>query len=322
MKLIRIHQQGPPEVMRLEDAPIPDTTPGMVRVKNEVAGVNFIDLYQRSGQNKVSLPFTPGMEGCGWVDAVGEGVKEVAVGQRVAHVFLLGTYAEYMLVPADRLIPVPDNVESEQVIPLLVQGMTAHYLTHDTFPLQKGQTALIHAAAGGTGQLLVQVAKRRGARVIGTVSNDHKAQLAREHGADEVIIYTRDDFEAETKRLTNGRGVDVVYDSVGKDTFDMSLNCLHPRGYMVLFGASSGAVPPFDPQTLNSKGSLFLTRPSLGHYIATREELLRRASDLFDWVAKGELRVHIDRTFPLAEAAAAHEMLAARQTTGKVLLVL
>jgi NADPH:quinone reductase len=321
MKLVRVHEYGGPDVMQLEDAPVPEPGAGMVRVKAEAIGLNFIDIYQRSGVYKPPLPFTPGQEAAGVVDAVGEGVTEFAVGDRVAYCFILGAYAEYAIVPAAKLVPVPDEVDMQTAAALLLQGMTAHYLTHDTFPLERTHTTLIHAAAGGTGQLLVQIARICGARVIGTVSTQEKASTVRHIGADEVIIYSEQDFEAEVKRLTDGRGVDVVYDSVGKNTFDKSLNCLRPRGYMVLFGQSSGPVPPFDPQTLNAKGSLFLTRPTLGHYTATRDEVLARASDLFRWVGQGELRVSIDSTFPLAEAADAHRALDGRTTMGKVLLI-
>jgi NADPH2:quinone reductase len=321
MKLIRVHEYGGPDIMRLEDAPIPAPGSGEVRVKIEAIGLNFIDIYQRSGLNKPPLPFTPGQEAAGTVDAVGEGVTEFAVGDRVGYCSILGAYAEYAIAPAQKLVPIPDEVDTRTAAALLLQGMTAHYLTHDTFPLERTHTALIHAAAGGTGQLLVQIAKIRGARVIGTVSTPEKASAAMHVGADEVIIYTEQDFEAEVKRLTEGRGVDVVYDSVGRNTFDKSLNCLRPRGYLVLFGQSSGPVAPLDPLTLNHKGSLFLTRPSLGHYTATRNETLARASDLFRWVTQGELRVNVDRTYPLGEVAEAHRALDGRVTQGKVLLL-
>ncbi len=321
MKIIRIHEQGGPEVMHLEDAAIPEPGPGMARVKIEAIGVNFIDIYHRNGQYKVALPFTPGMEAAGTVEAVGEGVSLVKPGERVVYAMTPGAYAEYAVVPAERLVPIPGDMDSRTAASLLLQGMTAHYLTHDTFPLQPGHKALIHAAAGASGQLVVQVAKRRGAYVIGTVSTEQKAEVARQAGVDAVILYTQQDFEAEVKRLTDGKGVDVVYDSVGKDTFDKSLNCLRPRGYMVLCGQASGNVPPFDPQTLNAKGSLFLTRPMLAHYLQTRDELLRRAGDVLNWAARGELKVRIDRTFSLAEAAEAHKALAGRGTMGKLLLV-
>ncbi len=319
MKAIRIHQQGDPEVMKLEDIPIPEPGAGTVRLKIEAVGVNFIDIYQRIGQYKVNLPLTLGQEAAGVVDAVGEGVADVKVGDRAAYSSVMGAYAEYAIVPTEKLVPLPAKVESRDAAAVMLQGMTAHYLSTDTFPIQAGQTALIHAAAGGTGALLVQMAKLRGAHVIATVSTDAKAAIARESGADEVLFY--DGFEAKVKELTAGRGVDVVYDSVGKDTFDSSLNCLRPRGYMVLFGASSGAVPPFDPIILNQKGSLYLTRPTLGHYIATREEVLRRAGDVLGLIADGKLTVRIDRSYPLGEAAEAHRALASRATMGKVLLI-
>jgi NADPH2:quinone reductase len=290
-------------------------------VRIVAAGLNFIDIYQRSGQYRLSLPLTLGLEAAGIVDAVGPGVTDLQPGDRVAYAMQQGAYAQFAVVPAWKLVPVPEAIELTVAAATMLQGMTAHYLASSTFPLQPGQTALVLAAAGGVGLLLTQIAKRRGARVIGAVSTAAKAELARRAGADEVILYTEADLEAEVKRLTGGRGVDVVYDSVGRDTFEKSLNCLRPRGLLALYGQSSGAVPPFDPQVLNAKGSLFLTRPSLGHYVATRAELLERANDLFAWIAAGELEVRIDRTFPLAEAAAAHVALASRQTTGKVLLI-
>ncbi len=321
MKAIRVHEYGNPEVLRYEETPPPDPGAGEARVKIEAAGVNFIDIYHRTGKYPGQLPITLGTEGAGVVDAVGSGVSDVKPGDRVAYAMQQGAYAEYAVVPASKLVLIPDNVDTRQAAAVMLQGMTAHYLCYSTYPLQPGETALIHAAAGGVGLLLVQVAKRCGARVIGTVSTEEKARLAREMGADEVILYTQADFEAETKRLTADQGVDVVYDSVGKTTFDKSLNCLKPRGYLVLFGQSSGPVLPLDPQTLNAKGSLFLTRPTLGHYIANRKELLERAGDLFEWMASGELHVRIDQTFPLAEAAEAHRYLEARKTKGKLLLV-
>jgi NADPH2:quinone reductase len=321
MKAIRVHQFGGPEVLTYEDVPTPAPGAGEARVKLEAIGVNFIDTYQRTGAYKAALPFILGQEGAGIVDAVGPGVTEVKVGDRVAYASIMGAYAEYAIVPAARLVPVSDGVSSEQAAAVLLQGMTAHYLTHSTYPLKAGETALVHAAAGGLGLLTVQMAKMLGARVIGTTSTEEKARLAREAGADDIILYTQQDFEAETKRLTGGKGVDVVYDSVGKTTFDKSLNCLHPLGYMVLCGQSSGAVPPMDPQILNQKGSLFLTRPTLAHYIPTREKLLSRANDVLQWVRQGKLKVRIDKTFPLAEAGKAQEYLASRQSKGKVLLV-
>lgn len=321
MKAVVIREIGPAEVLRMEDLPVPEPGPGEARVKIAAAGVNFIDTYQRSGQYPVALPYVPGVEAAGIVDAVGPDVDQVKPGDTVAYAMQPGAYAEYAVVPAWKLVPVPEAIELEQAAAVMLQGMTAHYLALSTFPLQPGHTALVHAAAGGVGTLLVQIAKRRGARVIGTVSTEEKAALARQLGADEVILYTQVDFEAEVKRLTDGRGVDVVYDSVGRDTFDKSLNCLRPRGYMVLYGQSSGAVPPIDPQILNARGSLFLTRPTLAHYAATRDELLWRAYDLFQWMTTGELKVRIDRSFPLANAADAHRYIEGRRTRGKILLI-
>ena len=320
MKIIRVHDYGEPEVMRLEHMGPPEPTAGMVRIKVEAIGVNFIDIYQRSGQYRPALPFTPGQEAAGVIDMVGEGVFNVKVGDRVAYAFTIGAYAEYTIVPAEKIVLVPESVDSRTAAALMLQGMTAHYLVTDTYQVHSGQTVLIHAAAGGTGLLLVQMAKLRGARVLATVSTDAKAKLVREAGADEVFQY--DDFDTEVKRLTNGYGVDVVYDSVGKDTFDRSLNCLRPRGYMVLFGQSSGAVPPFDIQLLNSKGSLFLTRPSLGYYTATADETQSRAAAIFALVEGGKLNVRIDRALPLEQAPEAHRALSSRETTGKVILVI
>jgi NADPH2:quinone reductase len=321
MKTVRVHQYGGLEALKLEDVPVPEPGDGEARVKIEAIGVNFIDIYHRIGRYQGSLPLTLGQEAAGTVDAIGPNVTEVKPGDRVVYASVQGAYAEYAIAPAWRLVPVPESVSARQAAAVMIQGMTAHYLTFSTYPLKEGETALVHAAGGGTGQLLVQVAKRRGARVIGTVSTEEKAMLAREAGVDEVILYTQTDFEAEVKRLTNGSGVNVVYDSVGRDTFDKSLNCLRRRGYMVLYGASSGAVPPLDPQTLNAKGSLFLTRPFLAHYTADREELMWRVRDLFHWIAAGELKVRIDKTFPLAESAKAHRYLEDRQSKGKVLLI-
>jgi NADPH2:quinone reductase len=321
MKTVRVHQYGGLEALKVEDVPVPEPGEGEARVKIEAIGVNFIDIYHRIGRYQGSLPLTLGQEAAGTVDAVGSNVTDVKPGDRVAYASVQGAYAEYAVVPDWRLIPIPTGVDAQPAAAALIQGMTAHYLTHSTYPLKEGETALVHAAGGGTGQLLVQVAKRRGARVLGTVSTEEKAKLAREAGADEVILYTQTDFETEVKRLTDHVGVDVVYDSVGKDTFDKSLNCLRRRGYMVLFGASSGAVPPLDPQTLNAKGSIYLTRPFLGHYTADRAELLWRVTDVFNWIANGELKVRIDKTFPLAEAAEAHRYLEGRQSKGKILLI-
>jgi NADPH2:quinone reductase len=321
MKAIRVHGAGGPEVLSEDELPLPEPGPGQARVKIAASGVNFIDIYHRKGLYQGQLPLTLGQEAAGLVDAVGDGVAEVRPGDRVVYASVQGAYAEYALVPAARLVPIGDAVSFEQAAAVMLQGLTAHYLAFSTDPLKPGDTALVHAAAGGAGRLLVQIAKLCGARVIGTASTDEKIALARSGGADEVIAYTREDFEAATRQLTGGRGVDVVYDSVGKTTFDQSLNCLRPRGYMVLYGQSSGPVPPLDPQVLNRKGSLFLTRPTLGHYIETRDELLSRANDLFGWIASGQLDVRIDQTFPLSQAADAHRYLEDRQTKGKVLLM-
>ncbi|MFQ5340247.1 MAG: quinone oxidoreductase [Anaerolineae bacterium] len=321
MKAIRVHEYGGPEALSYENTSLPEPGAGEARVKIEAAGLNFIDVYHRMGRYPAELPITPGVEGAGVVDAVGPEVADLQPGDRVVYVMQMGSYAEYAVVPAWKLVQVPDDIDIRQAAAVMLQGMTAHYLTHNTYPLQPGDTALVHAAAGGVGLLLVQMAKQRGARVIGTVSTEEKARLAREAGADEVILYTQVDFEAETKRLTSGQGVNVVYESVGKTTFDKSLNCLKPRGYMVLYGQSSGPVPPLDPQVLNAKGSLFLTRPSLGHYAADRAEIVQRAGDLFAWMRAGQLKVRIDKTFPLAEAGDAHRYLEGRKTKGKVLLI-
>lgn len=284
------------------------------------AGLNFIDVYQRSGLYSLPLPAVMGNEGAGVVDAVGEGVTEVQVGQRVAFAMHRGTYAEQAVVPAWKLVPLPETVSDAQGAAIMLQGMTAHYLALSTYPLKEGETCLIHAAAGGVGLLLTQIARRRGARVLATAGSAEKAALAQSMGADEVILYREADFEAEVKRLTGGSGVDVIYDAVGRDTFLKGLNILKTRGYMVLYGASSGPVEPVDPQLLNQKGGLFLTRPSLAHYSANREELLWRAQDLFTWVAEGSLNLRIDRTFPLDQAAEAHRYIEGRNTQGKVLL--
>jgi NADPH2:quinone reductase len=321
MKAIRIHETGGPEVLRYEDTDLGDPGEGEVRVKIAAAGVNFIDIYQRTGLYSITLPFTLGLEAAGVIEAVGPGVTEFKVGDHVAYSSQPGAYAEAANVPVSKLAPVPAELDLAQAAASILQGMTAHYLTHSTYPLKEGETTLVHAAAGGAGLLLVQVAKMLGATVIGTVSTEEKAQLARQAGADHVILYTQTDFEAETKRLTDGRGVDVVYDSVGKTTFDKSLNVLRPRGYMVLFGQSSGPVPPLDPNILNPKGSLFLTRPTLFHYVAERAELLKRAGDLFHWITSGQVSVRIDRSLPLAEAGEAHHLLASRKTAGKLVLI-
>jgi NADPH:quinone reductase len=321
MKAIRIHNPGGPEVLTYEEVPTPQPGPGEARVKLAASGVNFIDVYQRAGLYKLNLPFIGGQEGSGVVDAVGDGVKDVKPGDKVAYTSVQASYAEYVIVPVARLIPVPDGVSLEDAAAAMLQGLTAHYLATSTYPLQLGDTALVHAAGGGVGQLLTQIAKKRGARVFGTVSTEEKAELARASGADEIIYYTREDFAEATRRFTDGKGVNVVYDSVGKDTFDKSLDSLRPRGYLVLYGQSSGPVAPVNPQILNSKGSLFLTRPTLVNYIATREELLQRTNELFSWIKEGAVKVRVDKTFPLSEAAEAHRYLEGRHTKGKVLLI-
>jgi NADPH2:quinone reductase len=320
MKAIRVQTHGGPEVLRLDEVPDPRPGAGEAVVRLEAVGVNFIEIYQRKGQYPTPTPFTPGREGAGTVVAVGDGVGTVRVGDRVASETLDGSYAELATVRADRLVVLPDGVDTRRGAAAMLQGMTAHYLATSTYPLSRGDRCLVHAAAGGVGLLLCQIASRRGATVIGTTSTAEKAELAREAGAQEVILYTKQDFVAEVKRITGGRGVNVVYDSVGKTTFDGSLDCLAPRGMMVLFGQSSGPVGPIDPQILNRKGSLFLTRPTLGHYVATRDELVARAADVLGWVANGSLKLRIDRTFPLADAGDAHRALESRSTTGKVLL--
>ncbi len=320
MKAILVHQYGGPETLALEKLPVPKPGKREALVRLEAIGVNFIDVYQRMGLYRSALPFTPGNEGAGVVEDTGPGSGEVSAGDRVAYAGTLGSYAEYAIVPAWRLVKLPAGIDAVTAAAAMLQGMTAHYLTHSTYPLKPGEACLVHAAAGGVGLLLAQMARRRGARVIGTVSTKEKAELARAFGADEVILYTEQDFELEVRRLTGGKGVQAAYDSVGRTTFEKSLNCLAPRGYLVLYGQSSGPVPPFDPQILNTKGGLFLTRPSLAQYTATREELLWRATDVLSWAASGELKVRIGARFPLPEAAEAHRQLAGRRTTGKVLL--
>ena len=321
MKAIRIKTVGGPEVLTLEDVPEPKPGPGQAVVKLEAAGLNYIDIYYRTGLYKAELPLTLGLEGGGVVTEVGPNVTEVKVGDRVAYTGVPGAYAELAAVPAARLVKLPDGLDGKSGAAAMLQGMTAHYLSHTTYPLKSGDWCLVHAAAGGVGLLLCQMAKMRGARVIGTVSTEAKAKLAREAGADEVILYTKQDFEAEVKRITGGAGVQVVYDSVGKTTFDKSLGCLALRGTLALFGQSSGPVAPFDAAILNQKGSLFLTRPSLFHYVATRGELLQRSGDVLGWIKAGKLKLRIDLTLPLAQAAEAHRQLEGRQTTGKVLLI-
>jgi NADPH2:quinone reductase len=321
MKAIQVKQPGGPEALELVDLPVPQPKANEAVVRLSASGVNFIDVYFREGRYKSALPFIVGQEGAGVVSAVGSEVKSVQVGDRVAWTGLQGAYAEYAAVPADRLVSIPDGVTDQQAAAAMLQGMTAHYLSHDTYPLKRGETALVHAAAGGVGLLLVQMAHNIGARVIATVSTDEKANLAREAGADEIIIYTHHDFETETRRLTDGKGVHVVYDSVGKTTFEKGLNVLRPRGMMVLFGGSSGAVPPFDLIVLSQKGSLYVTRPTLAAYIATREELLARSGAVFAMMASGKLKLRIEHTYPLAEAQRAHRDLEGRKTTGKLLLI-
>jgi NADPH2:quinone reductase len=320
MKAIRIHKYGGPEVLTIEDIPMPEPKAGEARVRIEAIGVNFIDVYQRTGLYPLQTPFTLGMEGAGVVDAVGNGVTEVKKGDRVAYAMIQGSYAEYAIAPAAKLVPVPANVDAKSAAAIMLQGMTAHYLTRSTYSLKQGEIALAHAAAGGVGLLLIQLAKMLGARVIGTVSTEQKAELAKQAGADDVILYTQTDFLAEVKKLTDGKGVHVVYDSVGATTFDKSLDCLRPRGYLVLFGQSSGPVPPFDPGKLAAKGSLFLTRPTLAHYTLSRAELLQRSGDLFSWTASGKLQLRIESTYPMAQAAEAHRQLEGRRTTGKLIL--
>jgi len=322
MKAVRVNEHGGPEVLSYEDVPVPEPGEGQARVRLAASGVNFIDVYQRTGVYPQDLPFTLGLEGAGEVEAVGEGVEEITPGDYVAFAGVPGAYAEYIVAPAERLVPFNVTlVEARMAAAVMLQGMTAHYLTHSTFPIEEGQSVLLHAAAGGVGLSLIQLAKMRGATVIGTVSTEEKAQLAKNAGADEVILYTEQDFVEETERITDGEGVHVVYDSVGKDTFDGGLDCLRPRGYMVLFGQSSGPVPPFDLQILNQKGGLYVTRPAIAQYTATREELLWRAESLFSWIGQGNLSVHIGGTYRLSEADQAHRDLEGRKTTGKLILM-
>jgi NADPH:quinone reductase len=321
LKAIRVHAVGGPEVLLYEDVPVPTPQAGEVLVQVEAAGINYIDTYQRAGHYKVVLPFTLGQEAAGVVTALGPGVTEPRVGARVAYTNVLGAYAQYAAVPADRVVVLPAGVSAKQGAAAMLQGMTAQYLATTTYPLKPGDTCLVHAAAGGVGLLLCQIAKLRGARVLATVSTEEKAALARGAGADEVIRYTEQDFEVEVKRLTGGKGLQVVYDSVGKTTFAKGLNCLAPRGLMVLFGQSSGPIGSFDPLLLSQKGSLFLTRPTLRDYIVTRDELLLRAGEVLGWIGSGRLKLRIVHEFPLAAAAEAHRQLEARQTTGKVLLL-
>jgi NADPH:quinone reductase len=321
MKAIVVENCGGPEALVYRDAEKPSPGAGEALIKLEAVGLNYIDVYHRTGLYQLPRPFIPGMEAAGVVEAVGPDVTEVKPGDRVAYAMQIGAYAEYAVTPAWKLVKVPQGVSAEQAAAAMLQGMTAHYLTTSAYPLKAGETALIHAAAGGVGLLLIQLVKRIGARAIGTVSTEAKAQLAREAGADDIILYTTQDFESETRRLTGGKGAQVVYDSVGRDTFLKSLSSLAPRGMLALFGQSSGPVTSFDPGLLAQKGSLFLTRPSLAQYAATREELLWRAGDLFNWIKSGALKLRIEKTFPLSEAAEAHRQLEGRKTTGKVLLI-
>ncbi len=321
MNAIRVTKPGGPEVLVSEELPTPVPGPTDVLVRLEAIGVNYVDTYQRAGIYKMALPFTPGSEAAGVVEAVGPKVTEVRVGDRVAYAGVLGAYATYAVVPAARLVKIPAGIDARTAAAVMLQGMTAHYLTHSTYPLKQGDAALFHASCGGVGLLFVQIAKMRGARVFGTTSTQAKAALAKEAGADHMILYTSQDFEAEVKRLTDGRGVQVVYDGVGKTTYEKSINSLVPRGYMVLFGQASGPVPPIDPQVLSARGSLFLTRPTLHNYIATQDELRWRAGDVLGWVAAGRLKVRIDTTFPLAKAGDAHRRLESRESAGKILLI-
>ena len=320
MKAVQVREPGGPEKMELVDVPVPAPGPGQALVRIAASGVNFIDVYFRTGLYKAELPITLGSEAAGTVESVGPNVTLVAPGDRVAYAMVRGSYAEYAAVAETSLVKIPDTIDFESAAAAMLQGMTAHYLTHSTFPLNSGQSCLVHAAAGGAGRLIAQMAKMRGGHVIGTVSTEEKAAVAAKAGVDHPIVYTAVDFEAEVKRITGGAGVDVVYDSVGKTTFDKSLACLRPRGMMVLFGQSSGPVGALDPQILNTRGSVFLTRPSLAHHLLSREELLWRAGDVFTAIERGQLVLRIDRVFPLAEAAAAHRALESRGTTGKLIL--
>jgi NADPH2:quinone reductase len=321
MKAIRVNAPGGPEVLHYEDVADPTPKAGEATVKVDAAGLNYIDVYQRSGQYKLNLPLTLGLEAGGTVTAVGPNVTEVKAGDKVAYTGVAGAYAQYAAVPAARLVTLPAGLSTRQGAAAMLQGLTAHYLACSTYPLKSGDTCLVHAAAGGVGLLLCQIAKMRGARVIGTVSTEEKAKLAREAGASDVILYTKQDFEAEVKRLTDGKGLQVVYDSVGQTTFDKGFNCLAPRGMMALFGQSSGHIGPFDLGVLNAKGSLFVTRPSLNHHIITRAELLERSNELLGWIRDGKLKLRTEFEFPLKDAADAHRALEGRKTTGKVLLI-
>ena len=321
MKAIQVSKAGGPEVLEFVDIPTPEPKPNEALIKIQASGVNFIDVYYREGRYPAPMPFVCGQEGAGVVSSVGSDVKSVKVGDNVAYTGILGSYAEFAAIPADRLVRIPDKLDFKQAAASMLQGMTAHYLTHSTFPIKSGQTVLVQAASGGVGLLLVQMAKKLGARVIGTVGSDEKATLARDAGADELIIYTKQDFEKETLALTGDKGVDVVYDGVGKTTFEKDLKVLRPRGYLVLFGGASGAVPPFDLIQLSKHGSLFLTRPTLHNYIATREELEQRSGDVLQMIASGDLKLRIHKTYPLAQTQEAHRDLEGRKTSGKLLLI-
>jgi NADPH2:quinone reductase len=321
MKAIQVQQTGAIDVMQYVDLPTPQPKPNEALIKVAAIGVNFIDTYNREGRYKVPLPFVLGQEGAGTVMEVGKDVTGVKPGDRVAWANLLGSYAEYAIVPANRVVKIPQGTNDREAAAAMLQGMTAHYLCHDTFPVKKGQSTLVHAAAGGVGLLLTQMIHQIGARVIATVSTDEKAKLAKQAGADDVILYTKTDFETETKRLMDGKGLDVVFDSVGKTTFEKGLNLLRPRGMMVLYGGSSGAVPPFDLIQLSTKGSLFVTRPTLGHYTLTHDELQARASAVFEMIAEGKLKLRIEHIYALKDAQQAHRDLEGRKTTGKLLLI-
>jgi NADPH2:quinone reductase len=321
MKAIQVSQVGGPEVLKLVNLPTPDPKPNEALVQIKATGVNFIDVYFREGRYPAPLPFINGQEAAGVVVAVGSDIRTLRLGDRVAYTNVLGSYAEYAAVPADRLVKIPGELDFNQAAAAMLQGMTAHYLSHSTYPIKSGNTVLIHSAAGGVGLLLVQMAKNLGARVIGTAGSEEKAQRARDAGADEVIVYTKQDFEPETRRLTEGRGVHVLYDGVGKDTFEKDLTVLRPRGYLVLFGGASGPVPPFDLMQLTKHGSLFVTRPSLQHCVATREELEQRSHDVLQMIVRGDLKLHIHKTYPLEQAQQAHRDLEGRKTTGKLLLI-
>jgi NADPH2:quinone reductase len=321
MKAVRVHATGGREKLVYEEVQAPISGPGQVRVKNAAIGVNFIDVYYRTGVYRTALPFVPGMEASGVIEDLGAGVSGWSKGDRVAYTMTMGSYADYTLVNPAQLVKLPEGVDFHVGAAAMLQGMTAHYLAFSTYPLRSGETALVHAAAGGVGLLLVQICRMIGAKVIATVSTEAKGELARGAGAEHVILYSTADFESEVKAITEGRGVDVIYDSVGRTTFDKDLNCLRRRGMLVLFGQSSGVVPPFDLNILNAKGSLYVTRPSLSHYSSTPEELRWRAGDVFEWIHDGKLKLRIDRTLPLKEAAKAHEALETRQTSGKILLL-